>query len=346
MRVINKLAVTTFAFVCSFMTYAESSYIAPLVKESMLLDVYGGNQTVVVGERGHVLVGDSSQLSQVEVPSTVTLTAVDGYGDTLLAVGHDATILRSANAGNTWEVVFSKVDLDRPFLDVMFVSETEAIAIGGYGLFYRTQDAGKTWEQEQQVSLLSDDDNEYLESIADDPEFYQEELNYIFPHFNRLSKRESDLYLVGEAGLIAKSNDKGQSWERFEVDYSGSFFDVQQLPNGMEIAAGLRGNMYVKNSDEQWLKINTCVTTSLNSIVAIDDDVFIVGNNGVVLQLDPSKIATGDEPQSLQAANSEGCRTHLALRKIATDISSSISNAFLFGDVLTAVSANGLQPVE
>jgi len=307
-----------------------------------LLDVTTANQTVVVGERGHVLVGDNNSLKQVQVPTTVNLNAVDGIGDTYLAAGHDASLLRSEDGGQTWELVFSDVELDRPFLDLIFLNETTAIAIGGYGLFMRSTDAGKTWETEQHVSLLSEDDIDYLKSIEDDPVFYQEELDFIFPHFNRLSQREGNLYLVGEAGLIAKSNDQGESWERFVIDYQGSFFDVQQLSNGSELAVGLRGNMFVQLDTGNWQRLPTCVTTSLNSIVNVDQRWYVVGNNGVVLQLDES-LLNSDE---LASPNKEGCRRHVALTQLNTDISSTISNAFLFNNVLTAVSANGLQPVE
>ncbi|WP_415926386.1 WD40/YVTN/BNR-like repeat-containing protein [Ningiella sp. W23] len=330
----------------SDMTVADNqSFLAPLVKESLLLDVAQTNTTVVVGERGHVLVGNldqQEQLTQVPVPTTVTLTAVDGFGDTFLAVGHDATILRSTDSGQTWEVVFSSVDLDRPFLDVSFINEQEAFAIGGYGLFMRSSDAGKTWEQVQHFSLLSPDDIEYLESLADDPEFYQEELNYIFPHFNRISRRGDAIYLVGEAGLIARSADYGNSWERYDIDYFGSFFDARELSNGQILAVGLRGNMFLRGDDGQWDRIESCITTSLNSIVEQNDDVFVVGNNGVVLSLDPSQLSSNERAQT----NNENCSGHIALSKIDSAISSSITNAFMLDGVLSAVSANGIQPVE
>lgn len=342
MFVIKRFAVSIFTVAVCLSATAEQAYIAPLVKESMLLDVARANHTVVVGERGHVLVGDEMTLTQVEVPTTVTLTAVDGINDTYIAVGHDATILRSSDAGQEWEVVFSSIDLDRPFLDVMFLDENEIVAVGGYGLFYRSLDAGDTWTSEQHVSLLSEDDNEYLESIADEPEFYQEELNFIFPHFNRLSQHDGSLYLVGEAGLIARSDDKGNSWKRFEIDYAGSFFDVQRLTNGSELAVGLRGNMFIKKEDEQWQSLQTCVTTSLNAVVNVNEDIFVVGNNGVVLAVDVNLILS-DETKT---ADSEDCRQHIALTRVNSDISSTISNAFLFNKVLTAVSSNGLQPVE
>uniref|UniRef100_UPI003BA873DB sialidase n=1 Tax=Ningiella ruwaisensis TaxID=2364274 RepID=UPI003BA873DB len=338
------IALISSALLCNVAeAQSESAFMAPLVKESMLLDVAKANQLVVVGERGHILSGTPQSLTQVSVPTQVTLTAVDGINDIYIAVGHDATILRSSDGGKTWTEVFSKVEIDRPFLDVMFLSENEALAIGGYGLYYRSTDAGETWELEQDnTSLLSQDDVDYLESIADDPEFYQEELNYIFPHFNRLSKSNGNLFLVGEAGLIARSTDNGRSWERFEIDYYGSFFDVQEIADNQLLAVGLRGNMYLKDGFDEWERIETCITTSLNTIVKTELGFYVVGNNGVVLSLDPARLGQDET----QAPNNEGCERHIALTRIPSDISSSISNAFVANGELTAVSANGLQPVE
>jgi photosystem II stability/assembly factor-like uncharacterized protein len=340
--VVTKIFISLSLFFVLTAAQAQQAFQAPLVKDSMLLDAYQGEVTVVVGERGHILVGDNQSVSQAIVPTTVTLTAVDGLNETFVAVGHDASILRSSDSGNTWELVYSNVELDRPFLDVMFIDEQEVIAVGGYGLFYRSVDAGLTWTQEQYVSLLSPDDIDYLESIKDDEAFYQEELDFIFPHFNRLSMQGDNLYLAGEAGLVARSTDKGNSWERYEIDYYGSFFDTKELLSGELIAIGLRGNMFVLSESSDWVTLNTCATTSLNAIVAINDQFLVLGNNGVVFSLDPSSINS----EQMKAADADGCRLHSSLTRIDTDISSAITGAVMLNNVLTAVSADGLQSIE
>jgi photosystem II stability/assembly factor-like uncharacterized protein len=321
---------------------SEQSYQAPLVKESMLLDVTQSNITVVVGERGHILVGDAQTLSQAQVPTTVTLTAVDGIGSTYIAVGHDATILRSTDSGESWNVVFSDIELDRPFLDVLFVNESEVLAVGGYGLFFRSSDAGQTWTAEQHVSLLSPDDIDYLDSIKDDEDFYNEELNFIFPHFNRLSQKGGNLYIAGEAGLVAKSQDKGKSWKRFELDYFGSFFDTLELDTGSLLAVGLRGNMFVLNDEQESIALASCATTSLNAIVNVNDLLLVLGNNGVVLSVDKALLNS----ENVKVPNDENCSIHASLTQIETDISSAITGAFMQNETLTAVSANGLQSIK
>ncbi|MGQ8363653.1 WD40/YVTN/BNR-like repeat-containing protein [Glaciecola sp. 1036] len=322
---------------------ADEAYLAPLVKESLLLDINSANQTVIVGERGHILVSDNqvNDFEQVKVPTTATLTAVFGIQDQYWAVGHDASILKSTQGADKWSIKFSDKSLERPFLDVMFLDQNHGIAVGGYGMFYRTLDGGETWTPELHASVLTADDLDYLDSIKDDLEFYNEELSYIIPNFNRINQAGDLLLLAGEGGLLAVSQDLGKSWERYDIDYQGSLFDVKAIQENLFIAVGLRGKMFVKRNDEDWTSIETCLTTSLNSIVFDEDSVFAVGNNGVVLNIDSEQLFSDE----LHPANNDNCSAHKALTLVETDISSSISNAAILNDQLLAITANGIQSV-
>ena len=97
----------------SFALHAEQSYQAPLVKESLLLDIASGDITVAVGERGHVLIKRAdSDFTQVTVPTQSTLTAVTLVGDHIWAVGHDAIILHSSDGGEQWQVQMYQPELE------------------------------------------------------------------------------------------------------------------------------------------------------------------------------------------------------------------------------------------
>lgn len=324
----------------------EESFIAPLAKESLLLAVDIGQNTIIVGERGHILVNDNnteqniSAFKQVVAPTRATLTDVISINEFAWAVGHDATILKSKDAGLTWSLIQSFPGLDRPLLSVHFFDINEGVAVGAYGLFYRSQDGGDSWQQEQHPSVLSDEDNEYLESIKDDKAFYIEELSFISPHLNQLSYFDGVLYLAGEAGLVAKSEDRGESWLRLDVDYLGSFFDVTRYEDGKAIAAGLRGNIFIIDGDEQRI-VATCITTSINALIRTQDKIFALGNNGILLAIELTLL----EKNEIKAPNSEGCQADIAVSQIETNFSQAVLAGILTEDGLVTLTAGGLKMV-
>ena len=53
--------------------HAEEAFIAPLVEQSVLLDVDAGNFVVIVGERGHILISEDGK-SFKQVRTIVTRT--------------------------------------------------------------------------------------------------------------------------------------------------------------------------------------------------------------------------------------------------------------------------------
>lgn len=273
--------------------YGETStaYIAPLAKESLLLDIepVSDEKIIVVGERGHILESTNGlDWQQQTVPTTATLTAVFFLTPQLgWAVGHDATILVTQDGGQHWAIQQQNPELEKPLMDIHFFDQQNGIAIGAYGLFYRTEDGGQSWKRELHAEFLNKDDQEYLADLKqEDEQLYKQELSSILPHLNRLSSVVNHrIYLAGEAGLLAFSDDNGRHWQRMDVDYYGSFFAVHHYDTGEVLVAGLRGNVFsFKNN--QWSSIDSHTTSSFNSIVELTDErTLLVGNNGRTLLL-------------------------------------------------------------
>lgn len=315
------------------------TFKAPLVEKSLLLDAASKQFSVVVGERGHVLVSaaQSSEYEQVSLPLATTLTSVDIASDGIFVAGHDATIMYTPDKGSTWTIQLNEPELERPILDILFFTPQEGIAVGAYGLFYRTTNGGESWQSEQHATLLNPLDIEYLEEIrAEDEAFYVQELNSILPHINRVYEFNNKVYAAGEMGLLAWSDDRGRSWNRYPLDYAGSFFDIHPMSDDFKIAAGLRGAVYVLNEDGQWRSVNSCTTATLNSIVEVNkNELLIVGNNGAILSVDVPKLRTnlnascGDNGVEYQQLN-----TKSAIATVVTN-----NQQFI------AVTADGLQPL-
>ncbi|MFT5837731.1 MAG: photosystem II stability/assembly factor-like uncharacterized protein [Flavobacteriales bacterium] len=272
------------------------SYHAPSVAKSLLLDIiHTDTKLIAVGERGHILLSsDGKQWSQASVPNLSTLTAIDFVGNNGWAVGHDATILKSHDGGENWEVQYFAPENERPFLDVLFFNESQGIAVGAYGVFYRTTNAGKTWLPEIHPEFLNPDDQEYLNEIKEEDEaFYLEEMASILPHLNRLSQKGERTYIAGEAGLLAFSDNYGVSWKKMNINYYGSFFDIVHTESDRIFAVGLRGSLFEYDAEEErWNSLKSGTTSSLNSIISIDSaTTLVVGNNGAQVIIGPQQVS-------------------------------------------------------
>jgi photosystem II stability/assembly factor-like uncharacterized protein len=263
-----------------------------LAVKSLLLDITRNNDNyLVVGERGHILRSKNGiAWQQVDVPVLATLTAIEAQGNDIWVVGHDACILKSSDGGEHWEIQYQSPQLEKPLLDVLFFDAQHGIAVGAYGLFLRTKDGGQSWQTELHAELLNPDDQEYMDELKqEDQTFYEQELQSILPNINRVSADGNTLYMAGEAGLLATSEDFGVTWQRMDIDYSGSFFDIQRTVSGRLFAAGLRGNLFEWQNDI-WQALESGTTFTLNSIISVDQQrTIVLGNNGAVVNITNNK---------------------------------------------------------
>ncbi|WP_333607295.1 WD40/YVTN/BNR-like repeat-containing protein [Arsukibacterium sp.] len=279
---------------------AKAAYMVPLAQHSLLTDVFkvSDNFFAVVGERGHILTSqDAVNWQQATVPSQSNLTALYFIDrERGWAVGHDASILATTDAGVSWHLQQFKPETDKPLLDIYFRNAQQGIAIGAYGMFYQTEDGGQHWHKVFHLDLVSEDDKEFLEELAEtDPESYQLETESVLPHFNRLLADGKTLYIVGESGFIAKSNDFGESWQLLEAFYNGSLFDIHRTPEMSLLAVGLRGHAF-RSTDNglSWSEISLPVNATLNSVFSDQQGrIYITGNAGTLL-------ISSDDGQSFQ----------------------------------------------
>lgn len=268
-------------------------------KALILAMTNASDRAIAVGERGIVLTSASRQdWQQVDnVPTRSTLTAVTAVGNQVWAVGHDGTIIHSADGGSTWTRQRSSPYVPgsddphngTPLMGVLFNDDKHGFAVGAYAQLLRTDDGGETWTSVDVVKHDAADGAAAKGGGNDNWTFKQEDLQVsdeADPHINGIARLDKDVFLmVGERGTAFRSVDGGQNWRRLKLPYKGSMFGILAYDARHALAYGLRGHVLeTRDQGESWTEVATGTELSLMGGAAVGDGgAVLVGANGVVL---------------------------------------------------------------
>jgi len=286
-------------------TLSTPAVQVPQAKSAVLLDLArAGTRLVAVGERGIVLLSDDNGMSwrQAVVPVSVSLTAVQFVdANTGWAVGHAGVVLASRDGGEHWSVQLdglraAQLELtaareqsasandpdaaaarvqtaerlvsegaDKPFLALQFVDARHGLIVGAYGLAFRTDDGGATWQ-----SGMGQIDNP------------------TGAHLSAIAQQAGHWFLAGEQGYLARSDDAGRSFRQLESPYGGSFFTLQMRDDGVLLVAGLKGNAFVSSDlGESFQPAPVSMPVSFSDAIRTDDgQLLLVNQSGALFRTD------------------------------------------------------------
>lgn len=240
---------------------AEVRAITPRM---LLLDgAIAGTDIIAVGERGTIIRSADHAATWESAPTvtgaTLTAVAFAEDGRRGWAVGHDALILATSDAGRTWHKQWQGENLSDSFLDVLALSSSHVIAVGAYGLFLRSLDGGQTWSRQK---ILNDDH-----------------------HLNRITRGPTGtLYLAGEHGTLLRSNDAGATWSEIASPYDGSFYGILPLDKRTLLAHGLRGRLFRSVDDGlTWEPVPTPQPMLLATAVKLKSNFIVVAGQARAL---------------------------------------------------------------
>jgi len=259
----------------------------PVVPNMLLLDgAHLEQRLLAVGERGTILSSPDHGKTWhgLAFPEKSTLTAIsfapDGRHGWI--VGHDALILATTDGGITWSRQWQGENLTDSFLDVLALDERHVIAVGAFGLCMETADGGVTW----QSRLLLEEDY----------------------HLNRLTRGPTGtLYLAGEHGTLLRSRDQGVNWEPIHSPYDGSFYGILPLSDRRLLAYGLRGRLYVSDTDgDEWTPVaNERRVLLLTAVQATPGRIIAAGQARAFFAIDGKTLAIEPCFPAMQTAVAE-----------------------------------------
>ncbi len=195
-----------------------------MATESILNDIEDtGKRLVTVGERGHILLSDDGkEWQQVASPVRAMLNRVDFVdAQNGWAVGHDGSVLRTTDGGESWQLKNFDSDWGKPFYDTYFTTPDKGMVIGANGRALATEDGGESWS-EVTNPVFDTGFNMYALGILN----------------------EDTTIVAGERGMLGRTLDGGETWEMLVPPYIGSYFGV--LPTGgySVVLYGLQGRVF------------------------------------------------------------------------------------------------------
>lgn len=179
------------------------------------------------------------------------LNGLGRAGERIVAVGQRGHILVSGDAGKSW--VQAKVPVTSDLVAVYFVSAKKGWAVGHGGVVLATNDGGESWNRQLDGRAAGRQMAEHYArsdaALAAEAQRFAEQ-GPDKPFLDVWFENENTGYVVGAFNLIFRTDDSGRSWQ--------PWFDRTDNPNLF--------NLY--------------------AIRKIGDDIYIVGEQGLLMKLD------------------------------------------------------------
>ena len=234
-----------------------------------------GHDTVVI----HTIDGGETwEMQYSDPPAETPLLSVwfenNEHG---IAAGSFSFMLETFDGGKTWEsrplLETEPEGFEQPHLNAIFWGpdrKTQVLIASEAGNFFRSNDAGKTWEMVK--------------------------MPYAGSFWGGLVTKQGRVLALGMRGHILTSDDFGASWTAVDTGADQSYSGGVQLDDGTIIAAGLAGT--VSYSTDNGTTFNTYVRPSRTALSAVaasaNGEVVLFGDKGIERQ--PDKLPEAPKP--------------------------------------------------
>ena len=186
--------------------------------------------------------------------------------------GTSGTILHTSDAGAHWRA--QEAGTDAQLFAIAFANPRDGVAVGSFGALVRTSDGGRSWEPVKVAwaSLLG-------RRI--------ERAGYVEPHLYDVCFSDAARgggWIVGEFGLILRTEDGGRGWSVQRSRTSGALSQVFFSGSRRGWVAGQDGLLlHTRDAGETWRHLATGVGESLFAVAARRDGALAVGQKGTIL---------------------------------------------------------------
>ncbi|MDP3149198.1 MAG: YCF48-related protein [Ignavibacteria bacterium] len=227
--------------------------------------------------------------------------------DTGWAVGVEGTIIRTVDAGKTWETI--KCPVNEILLNVNSYNSKVVIITGFNGTVLRSEDSGLTWEIPQMPDSITSDlwrvvmlndtlgwmsgKGAVLLKTTDAGQTWKRVVtnypnyNYWFVSFYK----EKFGYIAGDYGKVLKTDDYGETWHELNIGDNKSLYTLTVFDSLRVVTGGQSGRVaYTNDGGKTWglsiggglVNAMAFVNDTLGYNIGTDEYVYYQTTNGGV----------------------------------------------------------------
>jgi photosystem II stability/assembly factor-like uncharacterized protein len=202
-------------------------------------------------------------LWQNPIPTSNTIYSINFLNDsTVFGVGDGGFMMKSTNAGVTWESINTETTL---FLrDICFIDDYNFIATGYRGTVIKSSDGGTTWQIVNNVDPVAD--------ILEDIFFINTDIGWISGSS------------TSSIGTILKTTDGGNMWEAIITGFHSHLTSIYFFDFNSGLVIDYSGLYKSTNGGMDWNTISTGYSGFLKMLFISQSTGFIVGYNGLIIK--------------------------------------------------------------
>jgi photosystem II stability/assembly factor-like uncharacterized protein len=215
-----------------------------------------------------------------------------------VAVGSEKTVLKTTDAGKTWNKLSIDIVNENDFERVS-LPDANTIVISGYDFIIRSGDGGKKW------TVYKPDIKQSFSAIS----FCNSKVGYVFGIGNAFLKttdggktwskgnygdnkgirdgvclNPKTLSAIGYGGIIIKSTDGGKTWMKYNTNVKSYLFGMCFLDNKNGVIVGDKGTiLFTSDGGVTWEQSNSGTTKRLFSVSFLNiKNGYAVGEEGFI----------------------------------------------------------------
>ena len=178
----------------------------------------------------------------------------------IVAVGELGSIIKTTDAGETWNVQQFATLTNAALLAVDFPDAQHGWCVGKNGVILATQDGGVTWERQSSAVFYHLYDVKFVDAQKG--------------------------WIVGRFGKILRTIDGGKTWQEQESGSLRALRAIQFVSPERGFIVGSGGTILKTiNGGEQWLPLEASLDANLKSVSFINDSLgMVAGEKGTIFK--------------------------------------------------------------